>query len=198
MNSTITQAGLARMRMGIDDQFIDHAKILIVPRTSRLAARYQFEQVAHVPMKVLSRPKASTDPLIITFGPVQDTVPAVQYNEIAFYSKCDQLVAFCRLNQPRTLMRNHLVVSLSGNYSSPIYTIMPKNQTSTVELSRDEKNAIVTSLQMRICHMETGTVSLRANDAIRMKRQDMIRPLDEAQRKYIVNTEELIKRLTGD
>lgn len=198
MNAILTQAGLSRMRKGIDDQFIDHALILVVSRTSRLDSLLRFERICRVPMKVMSRPKTSTDPLIIKFGPAEDTVPAVQYNEIAFYSKCDQLVAFCKLDQPRTLMHNHLVVSLSGHYSSPIYTIMPKNQTSTVELSRDEKNAIVTSLQMRICHMETGNVALRANDAISMKRQDMIRPLDEAQRKYIVNTEELIKRLTGD
>lgn len=57
---------------------------------------------------------------------------------------------------------------------------------------------IVTSINMRIAFMETGDIALRANDAIKQGRSNLVKPLTDAQRNIIVRMENMVKRILSE
>lgn len=64
-----------------------------------------------------------------------------------------------------------------------------------ITLSDTQVEEIVTALKMRMSYIETGTVTLRANDAIGRGDHKKVRALDADQRKLISEIELLITEL---
>jgi len=64
-----------------------------------------------------------------------------------------------------------------------------------LELSEEEKELIVFGLQMRRNHIETGNALLSAQDAKRMEKEKMIKPLGTDQYRLIVKLEDLITKI---
>ncbi|CAB5514602.1 hypothetical protein ACOTHJ_12955 [Achromobacter xylosoxidans] len=65
----------------------------------------------------------------------------------------------------------------------------------TLNIDRAETDLLVLALQVRICHIETGTSSLRANDAIAQGNHKLVKALEPSQRAVIADSEALIKKL---
>lgn len=71
-----------------------------------------------------------------------------------------------------------------------------------MELTRDEKSLLILTLQMRICYIETGNVSLTAQDVANMKDQGVhglgeVKALGDDQMREIIKMRDLIKKLAG-
>ncbi len=64
-----------------------------------------------------------------------------------------------------------------------------------MDLSQKEKDEIVTSIHLRLGFIETGTLLVRANDAINMGKQNYIKKLTQEQRKLIIELEGLVCKL---
>lgn len=64
-----------------------------------------------------------------------------------------------------------------------------------LEMTQQEREDLVYGLQMRICNIETGTTTLRANDAINSGQHKLVRALSESQRALIARHEALVKKL---
>lgn len=67
--------------------------------------------------------------------------------------------------------------------------------TKTIELNSKQSEMVYLSLLVRICFIETGTASMRANDAIKCGKANSIKELSSEQRKLIVEMEELMSKL---
>lgn len=64
-----------------------------------------------------------------------------------------------------------------------------------LSITPEERDELVQAVHSRICHIETGTAILRANDAIQSGKRDLLRPLTEHQRQFIARQEALIAKL---
>jgi len=64
-----------------------------------------------------------------------------------------------------------------------------------IQLDKKEIELITSSLQCRICIMETGTSYLRVNDAIESGQREYIQPLTKEQRDVIQLLENLVLKL---
>lgn len=60
-----------------------------------------------------------------------------------------------------------------------------------------ESELLIIALQVRICYIETGTSSLRANDAIQQGNHKLVKALEPSQRALIADSEALIQKLRG-
>lgn len=72
---------------------------------------------------------------------------------------------------------------------------MPRQAKLRLNLTVAEANAVVSSLQMKICFIETGTVIMRQSDAIQQNETKMVRSLDKSQRALVLSLEDLIESL---
>lgn len=63
----------------------------------------------------------------------------------------------------------------------------------TVKLTDTQVENIILALSMRNCYIETGNISLRANDAIRSKQPAIIKQLSKEQRQLIIDQEDLVE-----
>ena len=64
-----------------------------------------------------------------------------------------------------------------------------------INLTREEQEELVISIHLRIGFIETGTLLVRANDAIKMGKQSYIKPLTSEQRRLITQLEDLANKL---
>lgn len=64
-----------------------------------------------------------------------------------------------------------------------------------LELADVQIEDVVTSLEMRMAYIETGTVTLRANDAINQNQHKMVRALADSQKEAIARMDQLRTRL---
>lgn len=64
-----------------------------------------------------------------------------------------------------------------------------------LDITQQDREDLAYALGMRICSVETGTTTMRANDAINSGQSKLVRPLSESQRALISRHEALIKRI---
>jgi hypothetical protein len=67
-----------------------------------------------------------------------------------------------------------------------------------LELSQQEQEDVIVGLQMRICVIETGNPSLRANDAIESGQPKLVRALSDEQKATVGRFEELVVKVRGN
>lgn len=65
-----------------------------------------------------------------------------------------------------------------------------------LDLTPEERDDVIHGLQMRICVIETGTHTLRANDAVACGQPKLVRALSDEQKQLVVRLEELVKKVT--
>lgn len=64
-----------------------------------------------------------------------------------------------------------------------------------LDISQEEREALVTGLQMRICYIETGDPCLRAQDALNMGKPNLVKPLNDDQKVIVLGHAALIKKV---
>ena len=70
-----------------------------------------------------------------------------------------------------------------------------------MKLTLEEKQHLITALQMRVCYIETGDVTLTAQDVENMKEQGVhgvggvVKALDENQMRAIIKMKDLMRKI---